>query len=76
MSIRIVCDSCTDLSDQLKQDEHIRVVPLMLHVDGRDFIDDETFNQKDFLAANVQSLLAHHQIVICNILEKPMISMW
>lgn len=51
MSYKIVCDSCTDLSIELKKNPNFCTVPLILHVDGRDFIDDETFNQADFLAA-------------------------
>lgn len=51
MSYKIVCDSCTDLNEELKNNTNICTVPLMLHVDGRDFIDDETFNQTEFLAA-------------------------
>lgn len=55
MSYKIVCDSCTDLSIELKNNPNFCTVPLMLHVDGRDFIDDETFNQADFLAAMKES---------------------
>lgn len=51
MSYKIVCDSCTDLSIDLKKNSNISIVPLILHIDGRDFIDDETFNQGEFLAA-------------------------
>lgn len=55
MSYKIVCDSCTDLSIELKNNPNFCTVPLMLHVDGRDFIDDETFNQADFLVAMKES---------------------
>lgn len=55
MSYKIVCDSCTDLSIDLKNNNNYCTVPLMLHVDGRDFIDDETFNQAEFLAAMKES---------------------
>ena len=50
MSYRIVIDSCGDLTEELKKDERIVSVPLTLRVDGVDIIDDETFDQKDFLA--------------------------
>jgi DegV family protein with EDD domain len=49
MSYRIIGDSCTDLPDQLKKDEHFKLVPLTLIVDHKEIIDDESFNQKDFL---------------------------
>ena len=55
MSYKIVCDSCTDLSIEFKKNPNFCTVPLILHVDGRDFIDDETFNQADFLAAMKES---------------------
>lgn len=51
MSYRIIGDSCTDLTDELKKDEHIFIVPLTLDVDGELFVDDESFNQKAFLDA-------------------------
>lgn len=51
MSYKIVCDSCTDLSEELKKNPNFSIVPLMLHVDGREFIDNETFNQAEFLEA-------------------------
>lgn len=50
MSFKIVCDSCTDLSEELKKNSNFVSVPLILHLDDRDYIDDETFNQKEFLA--------------------------
>lgn len=55
MSYRIVCDSCTDLTNDMKLNKNICTVPLMLHVDGRDFIDDNTFNQTEFLTAMKES---------------------
>lgn len=51
MSYRIIGDSCTDLTDELKKDEHIYIVPLTLDVDGELFVDDESFDQKAFLDA-------------------------
>lgn len=49
MSYRIIGDSCTDLPEALKSDPHFKLVPLTLIVDDVSIIDDETFNQKDFL---------------------------
>lgn len=51
MEYRIIGDSCTDLTDELKTDEHIKLVPLTLEVDGTIFEDDETFNQAAFIQA-------------------------
>ena len=50
MSYKIVIDSCGELLDEWKNDEHIESVPLTLTVGGEDIIDDETFDQKEFLA--------------------------
>lgn len=49
MSYRIIGDSCTDLPHSLKEDPHFKLVPLTLIVDDVSIIDDETFDQKDFL---------------------------
>ncbi|MDF2512866.1 MAG: hypothetical protein K0S04_2732 [Herbinix sp.] len=49
MSYRIIGDSCTDLPEALKSDPHFKLVPLTLIVDDVSIIDDDTFNQKDFL---------------------------
>lgn len=51
MEYRIIGDSCTDLTDELKNNEHIYRVPLTLDVDGQIFEDDDTFNQQEFLKA-------------------------
>ncbi len=50
MSYRIAVDSCTDLTPEMKADEHIKLVPLTLLVGEDSIIDDETFDQKSFLA--------------------------
>lgn len=49
MRYKIVVDSGCDLPDKLREDEHFVVVPLTLSVGGVDIIDDEKFDQKDFI---------------------------
>ena len=49
MSYKIVIDSCGELLEQWKQDERFASVPLTLTVGSENIIDDETFNQLDFL---------------------------
>lgn len=49
MSYRIIGDSCTDLPISLKEDPHFKLVPLTLIVDDVSIVDDETFDQADFL---------------------------
>ena len=50
MSVHIVCDSCTDLTEEDLKKGCYTLVPLTLLVDGEEIIDDETFDQADFLA--------------------------
>jgi DegV family protein with EDD domain len=50
MSYRIVVDSCCDLPDLYKKDSHFLSVPLTLEVGDDIIIDDESFDQLDFLA--------------------------
>ncbi|MFV0342616.1 MAG: DegV family protein, partial [Anaerocolumna sp.] len=49
MSYKIIVDSCTDLTEEMKQDSHYKRVSLTLQVDDTVIVDDETFNQKEFL---------------------------
>lgn len=50
MSFHIVCDSCTDLTEEDLKKGCYTLVPLTLLVDGEEIMDDETFDQADFLA--------------------------
>lgn len=49
MSYKIIVDSGCDLPKNLRENEHFVVVPLTLSVGGADIVDDESFDQKDFL---------------------------
>lgn len=49
MGYKIVVDSCTDMDDRMKNDSHFERIPLQLMVDDYVIIDDETFDQADFL---------------------------
>lgn len=49
MKYCIVGDSCADLTAEDMNRGHFAMVPLTIHVDGKDFIDDDTFDQKEFL---------------------------
>ncbi|MBR1693245.1 MAG: DegV family protein [Lachnospiraceae bacterium] len=49
MSYKIVMDSCGELPENLKNDPRFELVPLTLMVGGETIIDDETFNQKEYL---------------------------
>ena len=49
MGYRIVMDSCGELPEELKKDPHFVLVPLTLHVGEHTIVDDDTFDQADFL---------------------------
>lgn len=49
MSYKIVVDSCGDLPEKLKKDFHFESVPLEIFVDDFHILDDDTFDQADFL---------------------------
>lgn len=49
MSYKIVIDSCGELTDTLKKDPHYENVALELDVDDYHVLDDESFNQLEFL---------------------------
>lgn len=49
MAYKIIGDSCTDLSKELKEEGFVSLVPLTLMIKSESFVDDETFNQKEFI---------------------------
>lgn len=49
MGYKIIVDSCGELPKSYKKDEHFESVPLTLDIDGYQIVDDETFDQADFL---------------------------
>ena len=49
MGYKVVIDSCGELLDEWKQDPRFESVALTLSVGGVNIIDDETFDQADFL---------------------------
>lgn len=49
MSYVIVVDSCGELTEEMKKDGHFVSAPLTMQLDGCEFVDDETFDQADFL---------------------------
>ncbi len=49
MSYIVVVDSCGELTEEMKQDGHFISAPLTMQLDGHEFVDDETFDQADFL---------------------------
>lgn len=50
MSYKVVIDSCGELTEEMKKDGHFETAPLTIYVGDFMIIDDETFDQADFLA--------------------------
>lgn len=50
MSYVIVMDSCGERTEEMKKDSRIVSAPLTMQVDEHFFVDDESFDQLDFLA--------------------------
>jgi len=55
MSYKIILDSCGEMPESYKNNTHFEHVPLTLDVDGYLIIDDETFDQADFLRRVAES---------------------
>ncbi len=49
MNYKIVMDSCGELPAEMKNLPEFELIPLTLMVDEHQIIDDETFDQKDFI---------------------------
>ena len=81
MSYLILCDSCTDFTEDMKQNPHFAHIPLTIHIGDYDIIDDDTFDQQDFLRRidaypNVPNLPARHRMNILNTLRWLMTFIW
>ena len=49
MSFKIVIDSCGELTEEMKASGYYETASLTMQVDGETIVDDETFDQADFL---------------------------
>ncbi len=49
MSYRIILDSCGEMTETMKADERLESAALTLIVDGEEIVDDEMFDQEEFL---------------------------
>ena len=50
MSYKIIIDSCGELTEEMKKSGYFETASLQIDVNGYHIIDDETFDQADFLA--------------------------
>lgn len=49
MQYKIVADSCCDMSKSNSVYGSVELIPLTLYLEDKEYIDDETFNQKEFI---------------------------
>lgn len=49
MSYKVIIDSCGELTDEMKESGIFETASLSMQVDGFNIVDDETFDQADFL---------------------------
>lgn len=49
MSYKIIVDSCGELTDKMKASGCFETASLQIDVNGHHIVDDETFNQAEFL---------------------------
>jgi DegV family protein with EDD domain len=49
MKYKIIGDSCCDISKANDVYGKVEIVPLTLSLEGKEYVDDETFNQKEFI---------------------------
>ena len=49
MKYKIIGDSCLDLTKEMRKDPVYTLIPFTLMVGDRQFVDDESFDQKEFL---------------------------
>ncbi len=55
MKYKIIIDSCGELTEGMKESGCFTSVPLFIDVDGKEIIDDETFDQATFLTMVAES---------------------
>lgn len=49
MRYKIIGDSCLDLTEELKKDSRFAMIPFTIMVEDKQFVDDDRFDQKEFL---------------------------
>jgi len=55
VNYKIVVDSCCELPEEMRNDERFQVIPLELFVGDYHILDDENFEQKEFLEKVAES---------------------
>ncbi len=58
MDIKIVADSCCDLSEEIKKKTNIDIVPLTMRIGEKEYVDDDTLDKQDYIKAMKESRTA------------------
>ena len=62
MSYKVIIDSCGELTEEMKKSGHFETASLQIDVDGHHIVDDESFDQADFLRRVKASGECHHHV--------------
>jgi DegV family protein with EDD domain len=54
MSIKIIADSCCDLSEQMEKEIKVDIAPLVLYLKDKSFVDDENLDVKQYIKEMAQ----------------------
>lgn len=49
MDYKIIADSCCVVTEEMKKETGVEIVPLTMRIDDKEYIDDHTLNIKDYL---------------------------
>jgi DegV family protein with EDD domain len=49
LDYKIIADSCCDVTEEMKKETGMEIVPLTMRIDDKEYIDDHTLNIKDYL---------------------------
>ncbi|MGI6526557.1 MAG: DegV family protein [Caldicoprobacterales bacterium] len=49
MDYKIIADSCCDVSEEMKKETGVELVPLTLRIDDKEYVDDDTLDIKAYL---------------------------
>lgn len=50
MAIKIIADSCCDLTEDMKREMNIDIAPLILSLEDKEYIDDDTLDIKQYIS--------------------------
>lgn len=55
MDYKIIADSCCEVTEEMKKETSVELVPLTLRIDDKEYVDDHTLDIKAYLQAMKES---------------------